>query len=1043
MKIISFFSFKGGVGRTALLTNLGAYWASRGKVVVLMDLDLMAPGLTYSPLAGPYLYPEGKDLGMTDLIAALRPLTGDPDQEAAAQGAFLPPHWLLREMRLDGQGKDREQGQLLLIDAGSHPVAGASPGSDGVLAPIPPRRGTPDESDRQTLYRSLAHRMREDLEQWRVPEPYATAGRSIDYLLIDSRTGFAELLDLSLGYLADQILLVTGLNPQNLKGLEITLRALLAGDERIPIDELHRQLCVVFSPVPAAEDETVFEALEKAHQLLNQNRRIAANREYERAPESFVLHYTPILATSEEPLVPRRPGSLYGREVLRIARHLEGETEHQDQDATLRRIRDRILQITAPAKQDAAETPVSFSTGHRPNPLTNLPAWHWPLGKLDEAARNQKLDELLPSNPTVTTDREYFLNRLANSLSLAAEEKRLVLQSYPFLSQDQVNALLTIFKEEQAEFESLLEQFPGDVLDLFHQRFPEWGGIVLEDEDAGWRRYLYTPLKEEILFAHAEAWPHYWLGLAQGLIARMGDREAADRAIERAESLADRSELEALAERLLEFELPESTPAETWQWLEERAHRLAPGHAWLDFLVARRLLQSPEPDPARAEQLLMPLLDNPPDDSRQCHNLAALILDRLPRLAAKTESVLRKAIELDPKFAYPWNGLGNLLKNHLNRYEEAEAAYRKAIELDPKLAYPWNGLGNLLTDHLNRYEEAESAYREAIELDPKSAYPWYGLGFLFAKHLNRYEEAESAYRQAIELDPKLVPPWNGLGNLLKNHLNRYEEAESAYRKAIELDPKDADTWNGLGLLYRNLHRDCEEAFRCFTEGLTRSEPDSLDAAYPQMNLGRLELIRGRPEQAREALRQALDLFDRQAGFQANALWLAVVLAGPNDPKDGPPSASETGLTQESITTLVERHTRLAREALAKDSKSYAARSLFIASLAAGEADEDLWQEILSRLETHDDRFDLINDLYLFAGLRPDAAPTAARRVATLLALPAEQVDRFRDQPKPPDWLERYRPFAEGRSRGAGDPADRARFCREPEPQGHKTYDANS
>jgi len=119
--------------------------------------------------------------------------------------------------------------------------------------------------------------------------------------LIDSRTGFAELPDLSLGYLADQIVLVAGLNPQNLKGLELTLRALLASDERIPIDELHRQLCVVFSPIPAAEDETVFAALEEAHSLLNQSRRIAANREYKRAPESFVLHYTPILAPSEFP----------------------------------------------------------------------------------------------------------------------------------------------------------------------------------------------------------------------------------------------------------------------------------------------------------------------------------------------------------------------------------------------------------------------------------------------------------------------------------------------------------------------------------------------------------------------------------------------------------------------------------------------------------------------------------------------------------------------------------------------------------------------
>jgi len=97
MKIISFFSFKGGVGRTTLLTNLGAYWAGRGKVVVLMNLDLMAPGLAYSPLAGPYLYPEGEGLGMS-VIATLR---SDQDKKAA-EATFLPPHWLLREMHLDG-----------------------------------------------------------------------------------------------------------------------------------------------------------------------------------------------------------------------------------------------------------------------------------------------------------------------------------------------------------------------------------------------------------------------------------------------------------------------------------------------------------------------------------------------------------------------------------------------------------------------------------------------------------------------------------------------------------------------------------------------------------------------------------------------------------------------------------------------------------------------------------------------------------------------------------------------------------------------------
>jgi len=497
-----------------------------------------------------------------------------------------------------------------------------------------------------------------------------------------------------------------------------------------------------------------------------------------------------------------------------------------------------VLQIVAPTEQTLEVAPISLPTDRRPNPLTNLPAWHWPL--TDDQEKTKKLDDPLPPNPAITIDREYSLNRLANSIDLTAEQKRFVLQAYSFLPQQQI------------------------------------------DED---------------------------------------------------------------------------------------------------------------------EELLTPLLDHPPDNSDQYQHLAVLVLSKLPDLAARVEPV-----------------------------------FRRAIELKPKSAVPWCGLGILFTNFLNRYEEAESAFRKAAALDPKSVVPWCGLGILFTNHLNRYGEAETAYRKAIELDPKSAVPWNGLGTLLMVHLNRYEEAETAYRWTIELDLKYADPWNSLGLLHRTLHRDCEEAFRCFTEGLAKAEPDSLDTAYLWMNLGRLELVRGRPEQARESLRRALDLFDQQPGFQVHALWLAVALAGPTGPEDDSHSAAEaeTGLTRQRSQHWWNAIPGWRGEVLEKDPKSTAARSsLFIASLTAGEANEALWQEVLSQIETHQDRFGLIDDLYLFAGLRPDAA----QRVAALLALPAEQVARFRDQPMPADWLERYRPFAEGRSRGAGDPADHARFCHEDRPSG--------
>ena len=243
-----------------------------------------------------------------------------------------------------------------------------------------------------------------------------------------------------------------------------------------------------------------------------------------------------------------------------------------------------------------------------------------------------------------------------------------------------------------------------------------------------------------------------------------------------------------------------------------------------------------------------------PDDARWWYKLTDFLEEKEAWNLA--EAAYRKSIELDPKFAPPWNGLGNLLVQHLNRPTEAETAYRKAIELDPQLAYPWNGLGNLLVQHLNRPTEAETAYRKAIELDPQLAYPWNGLGNLLIDHLNRPVEAEAAYRKAIELDPKFAHPWYGLGNLYLQHLNRPGEAETAYRKAIELDPDFAYPWNNLGfLLMIDLNRpdEAETAFRKAIE----LDPNSPD---PWIGLGYLLIAHlNRPDEAEAAYRKSIEL----------------------------------------------------------------------------------------------------------------------------------------------------------------------------------------
>jgi tetratricopeptide (TPR) repeat protein len=86
----------------------------------------------------------------------------------------------------------------------------------------------------------------------------------------------------------------------------------------------------------------------------------------------------------------------------------------------------------------------------------------------------------------------------------------------------------------------------------------------------------------------------------------------------------------------------------------------------------------------------------------------------------------------------------------LGRYDDAEPAYRRAIEIDPKYASPWNGLGNLLCDFLGRYEEAGAAFAEALRLDPKQESAKQNRVFLERDFLGRIDKARELF---AEIEP--------------------------------------------------------------------------------------------------------------------------------------------------------------------------------------------------------------------------------------------------------------------------------------------------
>jgi cellulose biosynthesis protein BcsQ len=63
--IVTFYSFKGGVGRSMALVNVAELLADRGYKVIICDWDLEAPGLeryvAAVPMTGNVTYKEGAD----------------------------------------------------------------------------------------------------------------------------------------------------------------------------------------------------------------------------------------------------------------------------------------------------------------------------------------------------------------------------------------------------------------------------------------------------------------------------------------------------------------------------------------------------------------------------------------------------------------------------------------------------------------------------------------------------------------------------------------------------------------------------------------------------------------------------------------------------------------------------------------------------------------------------------------------------------------------------------------------------------------------
>lgn len=214
MYVTTFYSFKGGVGRSMALANAAVELAKRGRRVLAVDFDLEAPGLdTFDALR-----PRDAVPGIIDFVREYLDSDRAPDA-----GDFLA--------RLPDVGD--QGGELWIMPSGAQQAAYAARFNEIDWAELYEKR------DGYLLF--------EDLKaQWgKVVNP--------DYVLIDSRTGHTDTGGICTRQLPDAVAILFFPNEQNLRGLTKVVR-----DIRSETDEPRRkkiELHFVMSNVPDLDDE--------------------------------------------------------------------------------------------------------------------------------------------------------------------------------------------------------------------------------------------------------------------------------------------------------------------------------------------------------------------------------------------------------------------------------------------------------------------------------------------------------------------------------------------------------------------------------------------------------------------------------------------------------------------------------------------------------------------------------------------------------------------------------------------------------------------
>ena len=267
MYVVTFYSFKGGVGRSMALVNVASDLVKRGKKVLIVDFDLEAPGLdTFDTTRSAK---QGR--GLLEFVCEFR---SSGDVQDAQEYMYCAEN-------------DPAGGQLWVMPAGEQ------------NADYHNRFKSVDWAE---LYENFGgFLLFEDLkEQWR--------STGFDYVLIDSRTGHTDVAGICTRHLPDAVVILFFPNEQNRRGLELIVEQIRG--EASPPRKRKILIHFVMSNVPDLDDEDEI--------LRNEIRKFEQSLTFG-SPTVVIHHYDSMALLDQVTFARARPRSRLAKEYSELA----------------------------------------------------------------------------------------------------------------------------------------------------------------------------------------------------------------------------------------------------------------------------------------------------------------------------------------------------------------------------------------------------------------------------------------------------------------------------------------------------------------------------------------------------------------------------------------------------------------------------------------------------------------------------------------------------------------------------------------------------